>query len=286
MKFSTPVNVKPLGVSLSQADDVFMLGSCFADSIGERLACGGFNVMANPFGTLYNPASISNSVQLLDSSRPIESSDCVPLGAGAGLVGSYSFHTSLARPTGAEFLENANAVLDNARAFWRKCNKVVVTLGTSQVWRAKALGGAVVSNCLKRPGTEFERDRLSVEEVSDLLCGIMERHPEKGFIITVSPVRYLSDDPLSASTAKAVLHLAVGNVLSRCGNACYFPAYEIVCDELRDYRFYADDLLHPSKMAVDYIWEKFLNAAVPAREHDAVHAAEAAARLASHRKMH
>ena len=134
MKFSTQVSIEELPVRLEKEDKVMVLGSCFADNIGSRLPDAGFDARINPFGTLYNPASILKAVERLDSGHPFVEEDCVEMGAGAGLVCSFSHHTSFARPDKDSFLKNANEAFKDASAFWKECRKVIITLGTAYVW--------------------------------------------------------------------------------------------------------------------------------------------------------
>jgi hypothetical protein len=243
-----------------------MLGSCFSDNIGSQLADYGFDVCVNPFGTLYNPVSILQSVELLTSDREFTDKDCVEMGAGAGLICSFSHHTSFARSTREEFLANANESLSQARAFFKSCNKVIITLGTSWCFRETA-SGRIVSNCLKRPAGEFQRERLTVPEVKDALKAIMSMCPDKEFIFTVSPIRHFKDGAHGNQVSKSTLLLGIEETIAETGKADYFPSYEIMMDELRDYRFYAEDMCHPTQQAVDYIRERFLQWALPSSEH-------------------
>lgn len=278
LKLYTKIEQRPLAVRISLSDRTMILGSCFADNMGERMVSGGFDAMVNPFGTLYNPSSIASSIERLDSCTLFTPGDCVQMGAGADQICSFHHHTSFARYTVEEFLENANSKLMTASEFWHKATKVCITLGTAFVWR-RAENGQVVANCLKRPGSEFRRDLLSVSECSSILDNIVRRHPDKEFIFTVSPIRHLGDGAHSNTISKSTLHLALDS-LQRTTGQCYFPAYEIILDELRDYRFYADDLVHPSKLAADAVWERFLECAVPSYEHETIRInAQAAKRM-------
>jgi len=282
MKLFTEIDISPAGFSIGPRDRMVLLGSCFSDSIGAHLRDAGFEVCANPFGTLYNPASIGSAVRRLDSGEPFTEEDCVEMGAGAGRICSYEHHTSFARESAAEFLLNANARLEDAANFWQSSNRVIITLGTAYVWKT---GGRVVSNCLKRPAAEFTRERLSVGECAELLRGILESHPDKEFILTVSPIRHLSGGAHSNTLSKSILHLGVEAALGVCGNSCYFPAYEILMDELRDYRFYDRDLVHPRDVAVDRIWEKFIAAFVREDDIAGLRAGEKASVRARHKPM-
>jgi len=278
MKFFSPVNIQPLGQRISLEDRILFLGSCFADSIGAKMSAAGFNVLVNPFGTLYNPASLLQAIQRLDSDSLYTEADCVQMGAGAGRICSFEHHTSFARTEASEFLSNANARLQEARAFWAGCNRLILTLGTSFVWYHD---GAVVANCLKRPAGEFTRRMLSVEESAGCIRAIAQAHPEKKLLLTVSPIRHLGDGAHANAISKARLLLAADSI----DGAEYFPASEILLDELRDYRFYADDLVHPSGAAVEYIWERFLEAAAVPAEMDRIKENEKAARQSAHRPL-
>ena len=279
IKLSTPVLSPALPVQISLSDRITVLGSCFADSIGRRLSTAGFDVCVNPFGTLYNPVSICNSVARLGSALPFTEADCEQMGAGAGLVCSFAHHTSFARPSSEEFLSTANASLKEAAEFWKGSNKVLVTLGTAMVWK-RTDSGEVVTNCLKRPSEEFSHEMLGLEQTTALLQMLIRSNPDKEFIFTVSPIRHLGDGAHLNTISKATLQLAV----QRSG-ACYFPAYEILLDELRDYRFYADDLCHPSSLAEEIIWQRFLGSAVVPGDISQAALNEKAARQKAHRSI-
>ena len=256
MKLSTPVTIDAPRLPFRLSDRIMLLGSCFADNIGAKLTAAGFRTCVNPFGTLYNPESILNAVRRLDSGEPFGPDDCVPMGAGADRICSFEHHTGFARPTAEEFLENANEKLLQAREFWAEANRVVLTLGTAFVWQHD---GRTVSNCLKRPAAEFSRRMLSVSEISETLQAIVTAHPEKHFLLSVSPIRHMGDGAHANTLSKSSLLLAAAAIADAAAAVEYFPAYEIMMDELRDYRFYADDLVHPSSSAIQFIWERFLS---------------------------
>ncbi len=281
MKLFTRVEPGTSTVEISYNDNVFVLGSCFADSVGMRLLNSGFNVCVNPFGTLYNPLSIAKAIERLDSGRPFSKEECVRMGAGADLVCSFSHHTSFARADEADFLAGANASLQDAALRWKTCNKVIISLGT--VW-CYFHDGEVVSNCLKRPQAEFERKALSLAQTSAALRGIIEANPGKEFIFTVSPIRHLADGAHANQLSKSTLLLAVQDVLGPGRE--YFPAYEILMDELRDYRFYAEDLSHPSHVAEEYIWENFISFAVPEDQRARIAENLKAWKRTQHRPLH
>lgn len=286
LKLQTPVETGRSKVGVSLNDKIVILGSCFADNMGQKMVDLGFDVCLNPFGTLYNPVSVCNSVARLTSGIPFSKDECVQMGAGAGLVCSFSHHTSFARRTEDEFLQVANASLKEASLRWKAASKVIITLGT--VWIYEYLrSGETVSNCLKIDAKEFTRRRLSVRETATLLMNMIARHPEKEFMFTVSPIRHFKDGAHGNQISKSTLLLALDEVLAKFPERCeYFPAYEIVLDELRDYRFYAADMIHPSDQAVDYLWSRFVRFAMPESELPALDARRRELLRAQHRPIH
>lgn len=266
VKLITPVLAGESPVQCSLKDRILVLGSCFADAIGARLTDAGFNVCVNPFGTLYNPSSIASALEILSTDTLFGPEDCVQMGAGSQRICSFRHHTSFSRSSEAEFLEYANSALMQAREFWRQCNKVIITFGTAFVWEHEKAG--IVANCLKRNAAEFTHRMMDMQECRQCMEKISQLCAGRGIIFTVSPIRHLSLGAHSNTLSKATLHLAAEAALT--SGTAYFPAYEIVCDELRDYRFYAEDLVHPSKTAEDIVWERFMGACVPAGEHQEV----------------
>ena len=262
LKLQTPVADAACKVGISYNDRILMIGSCFTDNIGSQLKNYGFNVCINPFGTLYNPASVTQSIKRLLDGKEFTQEDCVEIGAGDQRICSFHHHTSFARRTSEEFLQNANAQLKQAGEFFKECNKVIITLGTSWCFR-HIEKDFIVSNCLKRHPKEFKREFLPSSQTATMMREIMELCPEKEFIFTVSPIRHFKDGAHGNQLSKASLLLGINET-----GAEYFPSYEIMMDELRDYRFYAEDMCHPSSQAVDYICERFLTWALPECEQD------------------
>ena len=286
LKLQTPVETGRSKVGVSLNDKIVILGSCFADNMGQKMVDLGFDVCLNPFGTLYNPVSVCNSVARLTSGIPFSKDECVQMGAGAGLVCTFSHHTSFARRTEDEFLQVANASLKEASLRWKAASKVIITLGTAWIYEYTR-SGETVSNCLKIDAKEFTRRRLSVRETATLLMNMIARHPEKEFMFTVSPIRHFKDGAHGNQISKSTLLLALDEVLAKFPERCeYFPAYEIVLDELRDYRFYAADMIHPSDQAVDYLWSRFVRFAMPESELPALDARRRELLRAQHRPIH
>ena len=281
LKLQTPVADDPCKVGISYNDKIMMLGSCFTENIGSQLAGYGFDVCINPFGTLYNPISVLHCIERLVNRTQFNKEDCVRIGAGDDRWCSFRHHTSFAAQTEEEFLNKANTALETAGKHFLESGKVIITLGTSWCFRHREKG-FIVSNCLKHPASEFVRERLSAAEVTTALNRIIElcRSTEgckpKQFIFTVSPIRHFKDGAHGNQISKSTLLLGIDDLLRSLPadlsmtphyTADYFPAYEIVMDELRDYRFYAEDMCHPSVQTVSYIRDRFLSWALPASEH-------------------
>ena len=324
LKLQTPVDCGKSRIQISYKDRILIIGSCFADNIGWKMSALGFDVCVNPFGTLYNPQSIAGAIRRLRECMEFTPGDCEQMGSGAGLICSFSHHTSFARKSREEFLENANRRLHEASEFYRTCNKVIMTLGTTWCYRHIA-SGLVVSNCLKRDAREFERERMEPEDTVRVLSGIIATGKEGGsiggnndsgsnfsdnsnggnndsggngsdnsigggngrsFILTVSPIRHFKDGAHGNQVSKASLLIAADRLCSIFHDRCeYFPSYEIMMDELRDYRFYAEDMLHPSDQAVGYIWDRFCDFALPEEDRGRLAAEEKRLRQSLHRPI-
>ena len=265
MKLQTPVIDDKCKVNISYKDSIMMLGSCFSDSIGSQLDNYGFDICINPFGTIYNPESILASIKRLINRNPFTAEDCVEIGAGDSRICSFSHHTSYARGCVEDFLNNANERLNAAADFFSKCNKVVIILGTSWCFRHLEKD-FIVSNCLKRNPKEFRRELLSVGRSIEILNEILALCPDKEFIFMLCPIRHAKDGAHGNQISKASLLIATESVMNeRCD---YFPAYEIMMDELRDYRFYAEDMYHPTNQSINYIVERLFNWALPQQEQE------------------
>ena len=255
MKFRTEIEIAPLAEGLEYGAKIFALGSCFAENISERLKRAKFSISTNPFGVLFNPFSIANALERLADARTFAVCDIT---AGKESFFSFDAHSSLDGKSHTEAFGNLNKAVAQGAKLLADADWVILTFGTAWVYEKE---GKVVANCHKQPASHFVRRRLSVTEIverySRLFEGVLR---DKKVILTVSPVRHIGDGLQENSLSKATLRLAVEELVSKYENACYFPSYEILIDDLRDYRYYADDLAHPSKMAVDYVWERFCEA--------------------------
>ena len=278
MRFRTEIEIAPLVEGLEHDAKIFALGSCFAENISERLAKAKFSVTTNPFGVLFNPLSIANAIERLDDTRSFGVCDI-----REGREGFFSFdaHSSLDGKTHTEIFANLNKAVAQGSKALHEADWVILTFGTAWVYERE---GKVVANCHKQPAKEFERRRLSVEEIVEryktLFEGVLR---DKKVVLTVSPVRHVGDGLQENSVSKAILRLAVEELVAKYENAHYFPSYEILIDDLRDYRYYADDLAHPSKMAVDYVWERFCEYALMDKARELLPKIEQIVSAAEHR---
>ena len=253
---------------------IVLLGSCFADNIAERLRADLFNVVSNPFGTLYNPVSILR--HLLP--RPYIPGDIVR--APDGLYYSWDHSSAFSAATRQELLERINREDRDFRETLKQAQALFVTYGTAMVWTVPSEAGRTVANCHKMHPLMFRTQMLSVDETADIVRRTIDAVAPVPVIFTVSPVRYISPSLHDSQLAKATLLLA----LDKAG-ANYFPAYEALTDDLRDYRFYGDDLVHPSKMAVDYIYELFGKTFFDPADAECLNLCRRYVRLAAHRPI-
>lgn len=287
MKLQTSVEIKPLEKRFTYRDSMLLVGSCFAQEIGSRMEDRYFDVHVNPFGVLFNPCSIADCLGLLEG-YGINSYGCsfIPedvIETSAGFC-SFHHHSSFACPTAQQFLSQANEKLAFSSDFFYRNGWVVITLGTAFVYRDRETG-QVVSNCHKLPKDRFERDMISVDQVYTMLNQYIPANPDRQWIFTVSPVRHLSDGAHQNQLSKSTLLLGVQKLVERYPNAHYFPAYEIMMDELRDYRFYADDMMHPSKLAADYIFDRFMDWILDDNDRDSLREAQRIHSMMEHRLL-
>ncbi len=255
MEFLTKVDIKPLKRGISHQNRILTLGSCFADNIARKLSKNKFRVTGSPTGVLFNPESIAGAIErFLSGQREVAPSE---LFCSAGVWSHYDFHSAFSACEAEGALQKMEHALQCGVKALKEAEVVIITFGTAWVYRL-AENGKVVANCHKQPQRLFQRELLSVEQITgrytELLNGKLR---DKQVIFTLSPVRHLGDGLEGNSLSKATLRVAIEQIIKSCENAEYFPSYEIQLDELRDYRFYAEDMTHPSAQAVDYIWERF-----------------------------
>lgn len=267
--FRTLVAVNPPGFSVSHAHKVLLIGSCFTEYIGLRLQKGKFPCRINPFGIVYNPVSIGRCLdRLLDGNRPFREAELVQR---QDLWHSWEHHGHFSGQDSVQTLEHINSAYRDAVQFLGSCDRLLLSLGTATVYRLRE-SGSVVANCHKAPTALFDKNRLSEQEVVDALFPALSRLkaalPGLRVVLTVSPVRHWRDGAVENQRSKAALLLACAELEARLPDTVYFPAYEMLLDDLRDYRFYDADMLHPSAVAIEYIWSKFAGAFFePATKH-------------------
>ena len=230
-----------------------MMGSCFSTEVGRLMIEDGRDVCLNPFGILFNPASICSSLLRLENPVPFTEADVIPRD---GKFVSYFHHGSFARPSVGEFLTDANEALKVAADRFREADTVILTLGTAWVFRHKARG-YVVSNCHKVPAKEFSREFMPVEDIVQMLGPVISRHGDKRWILTVSPVRHPADGIHGNQVSKSTLIVAADRLSQQLQNVEYFESYEIMTDTLRDRVWYREDGNHPAEEAVRHIYEAF-----------------------------
>lgn len=258
MNLITPVELPAQIPGITHAQRLLLLGSCFAENIGALLTGNNFRTDVNPFGILYNPLSISTALRQIIAGRTYTEGD---LFFFRECWHSPMHHGSFSSASPSETLQRINTRLQEAHNLLEQTDWLLLTFGTAYVYEQHDTG-SIVANCHKLPEKQFTRRRLTVEEIvtdyTSLLCGLRARCPRLKVLFTVSPIRHVRDGLHANQLSKATLLLAIDRLQEAFPEAVfYFPSYEIVLDELRDYRFYADDMLHPSPLAVHYLWERF-----------------------------
>ena len=249
MNFTTPVNIKP-NKTIDHNSRIVMLGSCFAENIGKKLIDCGFNVVMNPMGILYNPISIFSTLSRIIEGREFTENE---LFQHNGLWASFMHHGSFSHSDKSEALRLMKEKLHEGHKQLKNATHLIITFGSAEVYEHN---GLVVSNCHKLPSREFTHRLLSIDEIITSSISLSSLNPQLSTIFTISPVRYLGNGAHHGQINKATLLLATEQLCQTTG-AKYFPSYEIMMDELRDYRYYAADMIHPSEIAVEYIFERF-----------------------------
>ena len=257
MNFKTEIKLPSYPFSISHQDKLVSFGSCFSENIGEKLKEHMFDIFANPYGILFNPISVSKAIkECLENKHYLESD----LNTNKEVYFSYSHHSKFSGLDKTKVLESINSSISQANLCLQKAKILILTFGTAWVYRLKT-NNQVVANCYKMPNGLFNKELLSVNqivtEVSSSISELVKINPTIKIISTMSPVRHWKDGVVENQHSKATLHLALKEINEKFENSFYFPSYEIMMDELRDYRYYADDMLHPSQLAIEYIWEKF-----------------------------
>lgn len=260
MKFRTELSNINLQNKIGYSDRIFAVGSCFTDNIGGKLTDAKFTALVNPFGVMFNPVSISKCAEIISGGRSLSKADLV---YEQGEWHSFYHSSSFSHHDPQTALDAINCNIQKQSRFLDQSSVILVTAGTSIIYEY-IKSGETVSNCHRIPGKEFSRKRLSPGEVYDVFSGLIDSlkntGKEKRYIFTVSPVRHLKEGFHENQLSKASLILGIEEICRKYPEAEYFPAYELLLDDLRDYRFFGADLVHPSAEAIDYIWQKFAEA--------------------------
>lgn len=258
-QYYTEVGLEKYEWKLGYSDKILFMGSCFTENIGDIMHGLKFQTNINPFGIVYNPKSIALSLQRLMAKQLYQASD---LFEQNDYWGSFDFHGRYSGPSAEEALTGMNRQVEKGHQFLQQADYLVLTFGTAWAFELKQTG-QTVANCHKFQATDFMRYRLTpgeiVEEFKELLSALWKFNPNLKILFTVSPIRHLKDGANGNQLSKSTLLLAIDRLITGFGKerCAYFPSYEIVMDELRDYRFYAADLVHLSPVAIEHIWTKF-----------------------------
>lgn len=268
MKFHFEFDIKKLSQSITHQHKLFLIGSCFTESIGEKLKKYKFSVLENPNGILFNPVSVTEAITDYIENRNFSANDLFHFNEGWH---SWKHHSRFSGLTSEEALNKINASTNAAHHYLKEADYIMITLGSAWIYTLtekarNAKPGAVAANNHKAPADWFYRRLMTIEEILKVLDNVIHRlfifNKKLKIIFTISPVRHLREGVIENNRSKALLIHSVHHMVDKFENLYYFPAYELVIDDLRDYRFYSEDLVHPNYFATQYVWEKFVNACV------------------------
>lgn len=260
MLFRTEFEVSESEQKINIADKILLAGSCFAENIAEKLSELHWNILSNPHGILFNPASVR---QCFRDVSTLKNYSVDSLYLHDGLYHSFNHHGRFSGPNADDVCQNLNKTIFQAHQFLKQADWVIITLGTAWVWSLNETGEAV-ANCHKVPPKHFTKELLSVKKITNILSetasAITNINSGCRILLSVSPVRYLKDGFVENARSKAHLITAVHKIIEQNQHCQYFPAFELFMDDLRDYRFTKTDMVHPDSTAIEYIWQKFVNA--------------------------
>ncbi|HSP39805.1 MAG TPA: GSCFA domain-containing protein [Gillisia sp.] len=259
MKFTTPVSIAPQEPRIDHHSKILLAGSCFVENIGDKFDYFKLPNKRNPFGILYHPFGIRDLISRAVSGSTFTKEDVF---FHNERWHCFEAHSSLSEPDRENLISRLNEELVATRQYLKEATHVIITPGTSWIYR-RVENNEPVANCHKLPQVNFKKEISSVAEIEEAMNTIVtqigEINPAARIIFTISPVRHIKDGLVENQLSKSLLFVAIHNTVARHKLTSYFPSYEILMDELRDYRFYAEDMLHPGKVGVDFIWEKFVN---------------------------
>lgn len=257
MNFTTKVPILKYDTPIDYDSNIISIGSCFAENMGKKLTYFKFQNIVNPFGIIFNPVSIEYSIKRIVNKQKFTSED---LFFHNDLWHCFEVHSRFSNPNQIALLETLNQLIESSFNKILNASHFIITYGSSWVYR-HSVSKSIVANCHKLPQKEFKKEILAVgtieKSIENTISLIQKVNPNCQFVFTVSPVRHVKDGFVENQRSKAHLITAIHNVHQEVLNANYFPSYEITMDELRDYRFYAEDMLHPNQTAIDYIWLRF-----------------------------
>ena len=258
MNFTTKIPITQNANPIDYNSKIVSFGSCFAENMGDKLCYYKFQTQVNPFGIIFNPFSIEKLIERVVLQRYFTKDDIFFFNERWHC---YEVHSELSDADSEVFLSKLNQILSDTQKQLQQATHIIITYGTSWVYRHIETN-AIVANCHKVPQKQFTKELLSIDSIQKAIQNtvslIATLNPKCNFIFTVSPVRHLKDGFVENQVSKAHLIAAIyATTNTKQQTLNYFPSYEIMMDELRDYRFYADDMMHPSPMAIDYIWERF-----------------------------
>jgi len=258
MNFHLAYNFPPFPKQIDYKDKLLLIGSCFTENMYEKLMRHKFQCLQNPHGILFNPVSIKDAIKAYTNNIQYTENQLVYLNEA---YHSWAHHSRFSHPNPAISIEMINAAVSQARDFLQQAKWVLLTFGSAWGYELKSSGN-IVANCHKAPAEYFKRRLLSLQETNDLVSEIIQLlkgfNPELNIILTISPVRHLREGFVENNRSKATLIHAVHAAVEKFSDVFYFPSYELVIDDLRDYRFYAEDMVHPNYQATAYVWEKFV----------------------------
>jgi len=263
MKFKLTLEATPSESAIHYQDKIMLMGSCFTENIGAKLHRHLFEVMENPHGILFNPVSVIHALEDYVANKKYVASDLFELN---DLFNSWHHHTRFSDTTASATLEKINSSISDAHSYLKVADKLIITLGSAWLYSLTHIApnhaGLVVANNHKAPAQWFEKKLMDPVELSfqlqQIVTAIHALNSKIKIIFTISPVRHLREGLIENNRSKSVLIYAVHDVIAKMNGVAYFPAYEYVIDDLRDYRFYAEDLVHPNYAATNYVWEKLV----------------------------
>ncbi|MDH8701643.1 hypothetical protein M2138_000992 [Dysgonomonadaceae bacterium PH5-43] len=256
MKFRTEISAPQSNFNISYGDKTIMIGSCFVENISIKLLRAGFDIDVNPFGIMYNPLSIHSTLSDIINKREYTEND---LFEHQGIFHSFAHHGKFSGVDKESVLLNINQKIEHSFHFLKQAKYLFITFGTARVYYKT--DGMMVANCHKLPARTFTNKRLSVNEIhckwNELITLLRTLNPDLRIIFTISPIRHWKDGSHENQLSKSTLFVALDEIMNSNTETYYFPSYEFMIDDLRDYRFYSEDMLHPNAQAINYIWDKF-----------------------------